>query len=126
MNDPDKSLITSGDTPLFLYLLEEAAATMVQYDSKAGTIRRAVPSSPPEQGLSQPSGGNVLGDIGGLIVGEVLTGLLDHYRDQTSHGLDYIPVIAVPEVDNIAGITMYDLVNFAWAGEPESIGCMID
>lgn len=37
-------------------------------------------------------GGHTLGPVGGTIVGEVLTGLLEHYRESTGKGLGYKPV----------------------------------
>ncbi|MDJ0933627.1 hypothetical protein [Breoghania sp.] len=42
--------------------------------------------------------GNELGEVGGRIVGEVLLGLIDHYRERTGKGLDLIvdPVLAIP------------------------------
>jgi hypothetical protein len=40
-----------------------------------------------------PDGGNRLGPVGAAIVGEVLTGLIDHYREKTGKGLDYRPQI---------------------------------
>ena len=38
-------------------------------------------------------GGYSLGPVGGTIVGEVLTGLLEHYREKTGKGLAYEPQI---------------------------------
>lgn len=38
-------------------------------------------------------GGHRLGPVGGTIVGEVLTGLLEHYREKTGKGLAYRPSI---------------------------------
>ncbi|MEL6746264.1 MAG: peroxidase family protein [Pseudomonadota bacterium] len=51
-----------------------STASAAQTDS----IRKAVGSA----------GGDILGPVGGTIVGEVLLGLLEHYRLSTGHGLD--------------------------------------
>lgn len=46
-------------------------------------------------------GGHSLGPVGGTIVGEVLFGLIDSYREKTGKGLDYVPVIkAEPTANN--------------------------
>lgn len=37
--------------------------------------------------------GHTLGPVGGTLVGEVLYGLIDHYRDKTGEGLDFIPEV---------------------------------
>ena len=41
----------------------------------------------------RPGGGHRLGPVGATIVGEVLIGLVDHYRTKTGKGLDYRPEI---------------------------------
>ena len=64
-------------TPLWLYILIEAA---VLGDGFA-------------KGSQSSGGGDRLGPVGGRIVGEVLMGLLDHYRDMSGKGLDYSPEI---------------------------------
>ncbi|HEY7644850.1 MAG TPA: peroxidase family protein [Hyphomicrobiales bacterium] len=50
---------------------------------------------PPARGRygDGPDGGNRLGPVGATIVGEVLTGLVEHYREKTGEGLDYEPKI---------------------------------
>jgi hypothetical protein len=45
------------------------------------------------RGPRRKRGGHRLGPVGGTIVGEVLTGLLEHYREKTSKGLDYHPKV---------------------------------
>jgi len=40
-----------------------------------------------------PDGGHRLGPVGAAIVGEVLTGLIEHFREKTGKGLDYHPQI---------------------------------
>jgi hypothetical protein len=46
-----------------------------------------------------PDGGHRLGPVGATIVGEVLTGLVDHYRAKTGKGLDFHPEILGSESD---------------------------
>ncbi|MEJ2123759.1 MAG: peroxidase family protein [Alphaproteobacteria bacterium] len=45
------------------------------------------------RGPRRRRGGHRLGPVGGTIVGEVLTGLLEHYREKTGKGLDYRPKV---------------------------------
>ena len=45
------------------------------------------------RGYDGAEGGHRLGPVGGTIVGEVLTGLLEHYREKTGKGLAYEPQI---------------------------------
>ncbi len=69
------------ETPLWLYILMEAATYGKGFASK----------NLQEEHEKQSTGGDRLGPVGGRIVGEVLMGLLDHYRDATGKGLDYDP-----------------------------------
>ena len=69
------------ETPLWLYILMEAATYGKGFASK----------DLQEDHEKQSKGGDRLGPVGGRIVGEVLMGLLDHYRDATGKGLDYDP-----------------------------------
>ena len=69
------------ETPLWLYILMEAAIWGKGFASK----------DLQEDHEKQSAGGDRLGPVGGRIVGEVLMGLLDHYRDATGKGLDYDP-----------------------------------
>ena len=48
---------------------------------------------PYRRGYDGADGGHRLGPVGGTIVGEVLTGLLEHYRETTGKGLAYEPQI---------------------------------
>lgn len=45
------------------------------------------------EGERRGDGGHRLGPVGGTIVGEVLTGLLEHYREKTGKGLGFRPNI---------------------------------
>ena len=75
------------ETPLWYYILQEA---------------------------QQLGSGNKLGPVGGRIVGEVIVGLIEQYRDRTGKGLDLIPEVKVPQVD--AGrFQIIDLLKFAGA-----------
>ena len=71
------------ETPLWLYILMEAAIYGKGF--AGGDLR--------EENEKRSTGGDRLGPVGGRIVGEVLMGLLDHYRDATGKGLDYDPDI---------------------------------
>ena len=54
-------------------------------------------------------GGDTLGPVGGTIVGEVLTGLLEHYREETGKGLDYVPQLkATPTPHNELSLHHYN------------------
>ncbi len=67
--EPDEATRRSGmkDTPLWYYVLQEAGE----------------------------SGGDRLGPVGSRIVGEVLVGLIEHYRDRTGKGLDLVPEVDI-------------------------------
>ena len=45
-------------------------------------------------------GGDTLGPVGGTLVGEVLYGLLEHYRESTGKGLDYVPALIAVQTRN--------------------------
>lgn len=51
--------------------------------------------------------GHTLGPIGGTIVGEVLLGLIDHYRDKTGKGLDFVPSIELETTAVVANNIAY-------------------
>jgi hypothetical protein len=97
-------------TPLWYYILQEA------YVFGTPTRLQSLPRSSDENGEAfnahgsvrvhpvafkgegwrsagprRKRGGHRLGPVGGTIVGEVLTGLLEHYREKTGKGLDYHP-----------------------------------
>ncbi len=56
----------------------------------------------PTRLLLSNTGGDTLGPVGGTIVGEVLYGLLEHYRENTGKGLDYTPVLKAKPTRNNA------------------------
>lgn len=56
--------------------------------------------------------GNRLGPVGGRIVGEVIVGLVEEYRNRTGKGLDYLPDVSVPQSDP-ARFQITDLLRFA-------------
>ena len=102
-----RSEYAMNETPLWLYCLLEGA---IYGKGFAG-------AQPPTK-----EAGDRLGPVGGRIVGEVLMGLLDHYRDATGKGLDYDPDIpsGVPGGVQLAGMdfgprmSMRALVNFGY------------
>ncbi len=93
---------TLGDvpTPFFYYILQEAAKfgrpTGFGYGrgyrvfSHAGS-RHVRPAA--YQRHRRASTGHTLGPVGGTVVGEVLIGLLEHYRLTTGEGLAYRPAV---------------------------------
>lgn len=114
-------LLEKGDTPLWLYILIEAEFTEVYKDGdRIVRAQRMVEDivTDDKGDVVQGAGGQVLGDVGGLIVGEVILGLLDHYREQTSAGLDFIPTlpdsITSKLVDGNGMVRMLKLTNYAY------------
>jgi len=99
------------ETPLWLYILMEA-----------GTFGKGFASPALQEAHeTESTGGDRLGPVGGRIVGEVLMGLLDHYRDATGKGLDYDPDIPDGEGGvQLAGMkfgprmSMRALIDFAY------------
>lgn len=97
------------ETPLWYYVLQEAKQQGITRERKyeLADAGRLVPTSAVYSGraaapesmtarvkeMSGSQGGDILGPVGGTIVGEVLLGLIDHYRDQTGRGLDFVSVI---------------------------------
>lgn len=102
-----------NETPLWLYVLLEGAIYGKGFHG----------DQPPNK-----EAGDRLGPVGGRIVGEVLMGLMDHYRDSTGKGLDYDPDIPsnVPDGVQLAGMTfgprmsMRALINFGYGLESGS------
>lgn len=136
-----RQLLEKKDTPLWLYILIEAEFTRVQKNGD-GRIERAqwmpIPDEEDGDAATSPAtkyvtmvdgeghryripsdakGGQVLGDVGGLIVGEVILGLLDHYREQTSAGLDFVPTLPDDITPNATegGMTMLNLIDYAYS-----------
>ncbi len=109
-----------SDTPLWYYILQEASIFGTRtnlyaapYDvegdklysgdygprrhgkrhDREGPRKRYADLDGGRGGYPGPDGGHRLGPVGATIVGEVLTGLVDHYRATTGKGLDYEPLI---------------------------------
>ncbi|MGF1475796.1 MAG: peroxidase family protein [Geminicoccaceae bacterium] len=82
------------ETPLWYYVLQEASQVVVTAEGYLPKVK--------SMGHGREMGsaaGNVLGPVGGTIVGEVITGLIDHYRERTGKGLDFIPEIDLETTD---------------------------
>jgi hypothetical protein len=113
-----KYYLGNADSPLWYYVLQEASAFGTNTrpysapdddDAVSGdygpyrdrsswrnaSIRYGQGRAGPryQGGHDGPEGGYRLGPVGGTIVGEVLTGLLEHYRETTGKGLAYEPQI---------------------------------
>lgn len=91
-------------TPLWYYILQEAKQQTVQrkYDMvvKTKLIKTSdFLKSLHKKDTGDSDGGDILGPVGGTIVGEVLIGLIDHYRESTGKGLDYIPSVEIETID---------------------------
>ncbi|WP_088347553.1 MULTISPECIES: peroxidase family protein [Rhodomicrobium] len=105
-----------GETPLWYYVLQEASVfgsrthlhrlqdgdgerVSGDFRHRDGGFRRTSAQGPyggPRRYDDEDNGydgGHRLGPVGAAIVGEVLTGLLEHYREATGKGLDYRPQI---------------------------------
>jgi hypothetical protein len=115
--------IGEADTPLWYYILQEASLfglptrlRAVPYGGEDDHLSGDYPAKYGRRFLQPASlkyrgkpdhyedaderdhydgldGGHRLGPVGATIVGEVLTGLVDHYRAKTGKGLDYHPQI---------------------------------
>ncbi len=116
-----KYYLGNADSPLWYYLLQEASAfgtnthpysgpdddegdavSENEYGPyrNRGSLRHASveyghgrEGRPYRNGYDGADGGYRLGPVGGTIVGEVLTGLLEHFRETTGKGLAYEPQI---------------------------------
>ena len=115
-----KYYLGNADSPLWYYLLQEASvfgtnthpygpdddegdAVSDNDDGpyrNRGSLRHASveyghgrEGRPYRNGYDGADGGYRLGPVGGTIVGEVLTGLLEHFRETTGKGLAYEPQI---------------------------------
>lgn len=89
------------ETPLWYYVLQEAEAFGISRNlsyapafagREGGTRYQRVSYDVPGGGYGG-GGGNSLGPVGGTIVGEVLIGLMEHYKEKTGKGLAYRPYI---------------------------------
>ncbi|MGI9521087.1 MAG: peroxidase family protein, partial [Hyphomicrobiaceae bacterium] len=113
-----RGYLRADESPLWYYMLQEAEAfggpSYFGADARAvarrlrrGHVRLASLSGRADyryvrkhrgEGYRAPDsgsgyGGHTLGPVGGTIVGEVLTGLLEHYRKKSGKGLSYRPII---------------------------------
>jgi len=93
---------TLGDapTPFFYYILQEAAEFGRPTGFGYGRGYRAFSHADPRhvrptayQSHRRARTGHTLGPVGGTVVGEVLIGLLEHYRMTTGEGLAYHPEV---------------------------------
>lgn len=118
-----------NQTPLWYYILQEASHVETGWNSKdlffvekdeggkellMSEIRSAYKSND-EKGATSDFG-NILGPVGGTIVGEVIAGLIDHYREATGKGLDFVPTISIGSKDTEAfghRIQMQHMLTFA-------------
>lgn len=126
-------------TPLWYYVLHEASCWPVRFGLTEETnqvwpIAQYMPErvSYLADGLSlnratyglkenDTEKGQVLGPVGGTIVGEVIIGLIDHYREKTGKGLDHIAKVTV-EPTRLEGfgkrITFGDIIrHIGWDSE---------
>ncbi|NJM34305.1 MAG: hypothetical protein HC850_05840 [Rhodomicrobium sp.] len=125
--------LRDAETPLWYYILQEAGifgtrthlraapyngdddevssdfrrkgyGPLVHEASAHGKYRRY--DADRHNGYDGPDAGHRLGPVGAAIVGEVLTGLIDHYREKTGKGLDYRPEIKGSS-SSFAGVDSY-------------------
>lgn len=105
-DDTTKETLALNITPLWYYVLQEAAAFGASFDSNVqresssrggggdpmldlpATVSLPVGRQESSRGGSGATGGATLGPVGGTIVGEVLLGLIDYHRETTGLGLD--------------------------------------
>lgn len=102
-DDRVRTTLVLRETPLRYYVLQEAAefgiAETVEGDGTAMLAPLPSKLAPPAEtgdeadaapngGVTNEAAGAVLGSVGGTLVGEVLLGLIDHYRLTTGGGID--------------------------------------
>jgi hypothetical protein len=100
-NERTRYFLGGEETPLWYYVLQEAevfgVSRRVYYTpayaapSRGGSRLEPVGYALGRQEYSE--GGRSLGPVGGTIVGEVLVGLLEHFKDKTGKGLAYQPEV---------------------------------
>ncbi|MBI1383817.1 MAG: hypothetical protein GC150_02770 [Rhizobiales bacterium] len=126
---PDRATVDNlgvRETPLWYYILQEAKQQGVRpLEAAKFSLANAGPLAESEQVYAQnvttsaaqaqkvqqltgSEGGDILGPVGGTIVGEVLLGLIDHYQTTTGHGLAFTSEIdgrmtttPVPGIGNV-------------------------
>lgn len=120
-----KTSLVVEETPLWYYILQEAShvqtkwkdnlaieangSSQQEFNQKAGYGLKQEPENTKEFG-------NILGPVGGTIVGEVIIGLIDHYRESTGKGLDFIADIDIGAKETAQfgrRVQMQHLLNFA-------------
>ncbi len=105
-DDVVKSNLVIEETPLWYYILQEASHVQTAWIDNLAVEKNgngeegANPKQRSGYGLKQVAGetkefGNILGPVGGTIVGEVIIGLIDHYRESTGNGLDLIAKVDI-------------------------------
>jgi hypothetical protein len=132
-DDRVRETLGGEDIPLWYYVLQEAAtfgrrssypSAGLQHDGAGrwgvshnggeGLVKLASAhygGEPDGPHYGDFDGGNTLGPVGGTLVGEVLTGLLEHYREVTGKGLDFTPEIGDPH--GPGAYTMRDFIEEA-------------
>ena len=116
-----RTILNLKETPLWYYILQEAKQQGVEAISSVPhslvKTTRLAPSSQVYKASfttdtlqakavaaqTGSSGGDVLGPVGGTIVGEVLLGLIEHYRRATGEGIDF-----PSEIDALMSSTTVD------------------
>jgi hypothetical protein len=100
-NDRTRYFLGGEETPLWYYVVQEAEtfgiSRQVYYTPAYAAPFRGGPRLRPVAyapgGSEYGEGGKSLGPVGGTIVGEVLIGLLEHFREKTGKGLAYQPEV---------------------------------
>jgi hypothetical protein len=106
-NDRTRYYLGGEETPLWYYVLQEAEvfgvsrgvyytpayAAPFERGPRIGRGPYEPVSYGPRRGDYGGDGGNSLGPVGGTIVGEVLVGLLEHFKEKTGKGLAYDPEV---------------------------------
>lgn len=105
-NDRVRYFLGREETPLWFYVLQEAEiygisrqiyASPAYAHSYGPRIRRTPYERVSYNGFSgkggHGEGGHSLGPVGGTLVGEVLIGLMEHYREKTGKGLSFRPEV---------------------------------
>jgi hypothetical protein len=121
-NDRTRYFLGPEETPLWYYVLQEAEVFGVSRGAAynpayavargGGGYERIAYAGERGRRSDGYGGGNSLGPIGGTIVGEVLVGLLDHFRERTGKGLAYQPEVRGSLSARPGGRPRYLMRNF--------------
>lgn len=90
-DDAISSTLITTETPLWYYIIQEASCFKVKEQPQKEYVPMSVQlAADKDFGTTKSCDGEgiVLGPVGGTIVGEVLWGLVDHYRVSTGSGID--------------------------------------